>query len=88
MIDMDVTFDEPIMEKLKEIADESGLKIEGAIEVVMKAFCSDTGGRIYTGRWSQGEVDGVKGFRYVVQWPYRPGFLEATGDYVKKWRSE
>jgi hypothetical protein len=88
VIIVEVSFDEPTMEKLKEFADESGLKIEGVIEIVMRQFCSDVGGRVYTGRWSKGEVDGVKGFRYVVQWPYRPGFLEATGDLVKKWRSE
>jgi hypothetical protein len=88
VISVEVTFEEAIMEKLKELADESGLKIEGVIEVVMQGFCSDVGGRVYTGRWSKGEKDGVKGFRYVVQWPYRPGFLEATGDLVKKWRSE
>ena len=83
---MELNFDGEIMAKLTELADEAGLKPEGLIEIVIGEFCKNTGGRVYTGRWSKGEVDGVKGMRYVVQWPFRPGFLEATGDLVKKWR--
>jgi hypothetical protein len=83
---MDVTFDDETMAKITELANEANVTPEGLIEIVMKQFSINKGGRVYTGRWSKGEVDGVKGFRYVVQWPFRPGFLEATGDLVKKWR--
>jgi len=55
---------------------------------VVREFARNTGGRVYVGRWSKGEVDGVKGMRYVVQWPFRPGFIEAPGDLVKRWRKE
>ncbi|MBD3406358.1 MAG: hypothetical protein GF411_09630 [Candidatus Lokiarchaeota archaeon] len=85
---MDVTFDKDTEAKLKELAAEANLSAEGLIEVVMHQFANNTGSRVYTGRWSSGEVDGVKGFRYVVQWPFKPGFIEAPGDMVKKWRLE
>jgi hypothetical protein len=84
---MDVNFEGETLENMKAKADEAGLTLEGFIEVVMEQFCNNTGGRVYTGRWTGGEVDGEKGFRYVPQWPFRPGFKEATGDLVKKWKS-
>ncbi|UCE09618.1 MAG: hypothetical protein JSW61_11680 [Candidatus Thorarchaeota archaeon] len=85
---MDVSFDEKTMEKLTELATEANLSVPGLIEVVMHQFANNVGARCYTGRWSKGEVDDVKGFRYCVQWPFKPGFLEAEGDKVKKWRLE
>lgn len=84
---MDVNFEGETLENMKAKAEEAGLTLEGFIEVVMEQFCNNTGGRVYTGRWTGGEVDGEKGFRYVPQWPFRPGFKEATGDLVKKWKS-
>ncbi|MFW9863734.1 MAG: hypothetical protein ACFFEX_15215 [Candidatus Thorarchaeota archaeon] len=84
---MEVNFEGKTLENMKELAEEAGLTPEGFIEVVMEQFCDNKGGRVYTGRWSKGEVDGEKGFRYVPQWPFRPGFKEATGDLVKKWKS-
>ena len=84
---MEVDFKGEILENMKEMAEEAGLTPEGFIEVVMEQFVDNKGGRVYTGRWSGGEVDGVKGFRYVPQWPFRPGFKEATGDEVKRWAS-
>ena len=83
---MEVSFDEETMEKLNELATEANITPEGFIECVIIQFCHNTGSRVYTGRWSRGEKDGVKGMRYVVQWPFRPGFFEAEGDIVKKWR--
>ncbi len=85
---MEVDFDKETEAKMVELADEANLTPEGFIEVVMNMFCNNTGSRVYTGRWSKGEVDDVKGMRYVVQWPFRPGFMEATGDLVAKWRKE
>jgi len=84
---MDVKFEGETLENMKKLAEESGLTLEGFIEVVMEQFCDNKGGRVYTGRWTGGEVDGEKGFRYVPQWPFRPGFKEATGDKVKNWKS-
>ncbi|MHA1933797.1 MAG: hypothetical protein ACW97A_00825 [Candidatus Thorarchaeota archaeon] len=85
---MDVNFEGETLENMKELATEAGVSPEGLIEIVMQQFCDNKGGRVYTGRWSGGVVDDVKGFRYVVQWPFRPGFKEATGDLVKKWRTD
>ncbi|MHA2426144.1 MAG: hypothetical protein ACXAEF_15255 [Candidatus Thorarchaeota archaeon] len=84
---MDVNFEGQTLENMKELAEEAGLTLEGFIEIVMEQFVDNKGGRVYTGRWSGGEVDGEKGFRYVPQWPFRPGFKEAKGDQVKKWKS-
>jgi hypothetical protein len=84
---MDVNFEGETFENMKKLAEEAGLTPEGFIEVVMEQFCDNKGGRVYTGRWSGGVVDGEKGFRYVPQWPFRPGFKEAEGDKVKKWKS-
>lgn len=85
---MDVEFKGETLDNMKELAEEAGLTPEGLIEVVMQQFVDNKGSRVYTGRWSKGEKDGVKGFRYVPQWPFRPGFKEATGDEVKKWKSD
>jgi hypothetical protein len=84
---MDVNFEGETLENMKKLAEEAGLTPEGFIEVVMEQFCDNKGGRVYTGRCSGGVVDGEKGFRYVPQWPFRPGFKEASGDKVKKWKS-
>jgi hypothetical protein len=86
---MDVEFKGETFENMKKLAEEAGLTPEGLIEVVMQQFVDNKGARVYTGTWSSGEVteDGVKGFRYVPQWPFRPGFKEASGEEVKKWRS-
>ncbi len=84
---MEVNFEGDTLENMKKKAEEAGLTLEGFIEVVMEQFCDNTGSRVYTGRWTGGEVDGEKGFRYVPQWPFRPGFKEATGDKVKRWKS-
>ena len=84
---MDVGFKGKTLENREKLAEEAGLTPEGLIEVVMQQFVDNKGSRVYTGVWSSGEKDGVKGFRYVPQWPFRPGFKEATGDEVKKWRS-
>lgn len=83
---MNVDFNPNVLKNMKELAEEADLSLEGLIEVVIGQFCGNKGARVYTGRWSGGEKDGEKGMRYVVQWPFRPGFLEATGDLVKKWR--
>jgi len=85
---VDVEFKGKTLENMKKLADEAGLTPEGLIEVVMQQFVDNKGARVYTGRWSQGEVDGVKGFRYVPQWPFRPGFKEADGTEVKRWKSD
>ncbi|MGQ4912495.1 MAG: hypothetical protein ACP6KW_10035 [Candidatus Thorarchaeota archaeon] len=77
---MDVNFEGKTLDNLKEKAKEAGLTPEGFIEVVIEQFCDNKGGRVYTGRWS-------KGFRYVPQWPFRPGFKEAPKELVEKWKS-
>jgi len=82
---MEVEFKGSTLDNLKVQAEEAGLTVEGLVMVVMEQFADNKGGRIYTGRWSGGEEDGVKGFRYCVQWPFRPGFKEAVGGEVKKW---
>jgi hypothetical protein len=86
--EMEIQFREDTLKNLEERAAEAGLSLEGLIMCVMEQFADNTGGRVYTGRWSGGEEDGVKGFRYCVQWPFRPGFKEATGSEVKRWRSD
>jgi hypothetical protein len=85
---MEVNFDDETMAKIKELSEEANLSPEGFVECVIMQFALNKGSRVYTGRWSGGVVDDVKGFRYVVQWPFRPGFFEATGDIVKKWRMD
>ncbi len=84
---MDVSFEGKTLENMQKLAEEAGLTPEGFIEVVMEQFVDNKGSRVYTGRWSKGEKDGEKGMRYVSQWPFRPGFKEAQGDKVAKWKS-
>jgi hypothetical protein len=66
--------------KLREIAEESGLSENSAAEVILTNFLRGTGGRIYVGSYARGNVGDRKGFRFVVQWPFQPGYNPRNGD--------
>lgn len=68
-----------IREKLTEIANDSNLPLERACEIVLSEFARLEGGRIYVGRWREGD-----GVRFVVQWPFLTGLAKRIGENLSK----
>lgn len=64
-----------IIEKLRDIAKDCNLPVEKACEIILSEFVSVEGGRIYTGRWREGN-----GLMFVVQWPFLTGLIKIKGE--------
>ena len=72
-----------VEEKMKEIAEESGLTANSAAEVILTNYLRGDGGRLYVGSYSRGTVGDRKGYRFVVQWPFQPGYDPRNGDQIE-----
>jgi len=84
---VEVNLDEDTKAKLESLAAEAGgITIESAIELIVRQFVNKKGGRIYVGTWFRGNVGSDKGFRYVVQWPFKTGFEHVKGDIAVTWK--
>jgi hypothetical protein len=68
-----------IIEKLKGIAKDCNLPVEKACEIILSEFVTVGGGRIYTGRWREGN-----GLIFVVQWPFLTGLVKIKGEDLAK----
>jgi len=66
-------------EKMQEIAKDCNLPIERACEIILSQFASIVGGRVYTGRWREGN-----GIYFIVQWPFLTGMAKVTGEELAK----
>lgn len=66
-------------EKMQEIAKDCNLPVERACEIILSQFAAITGGRIYTGRWREGN-----GLYFIVQWPFFTGLAKVTGEELAK----
>jgi hypothetical protein len=66
--------------KLMEIARDCNLPLEKAAEIILTQFAQVTGGRVYTGRWSEHEG----GLMFAVQWPFLTGLAKHTADELAK----
>jgi len=64
-----------VMEKLRGIAKDCNLPVEKACEIILSEFVKVEGGRIYTGRWREGD-----GLMFVVQWPFLSGLVKVKGE--------
>jgi len=64
-----------VMEKLQGIAKDCNLPVEKACEIILSEFVKVEGGRIYTGRWREGD-----GLMFVVQWPFLSGLVKVKGE--------
>jgi len=76
---MNIELKPEVNEKLSEIARECNLPIEKACEIILSLFAEIEGGRIYVGRWKEGD-----GRRFVVQWPFFTGITKLKGEQLAK----
>lgn len=76
---MNIELKPEVNEKLSEIARECNLSLEKACEIILSEFAKVEGGRIYVGRWKEGE-----GLRFVVQWPFFTGIAKLKGEELAK----
>ncbi|MFQ6124214.1 MAG: hypothetical protein ACE5R6_06345 [Candidatus Heimdallarchaeota archaeon] len=84
---IEIELDESTKTKLETLASEAGgLSLKSAIELILRQFVENPGGRIYVGTWFRGNVGSAKGFRFVVQWPFKTGFERVKGDIATSWK--
>jgi len=76
---MNVELSAEVKEKMMEIAKDCNLPVERACEIILSQFATVTGGRVYTGRWREGN-----GLYYIVQWPFLTGLVKVRGEDVAK----
>ncbi|MFX1535352.1 MAG: hypothetical protein ACFFDI_14095 [Promethearchaeota archaeon] len=83
---VEVDLDPETMAKLEQIANEARLSTPGVVALILSEFVDKPGGRIYVGSWRRGNVGEKKGFRLIVQWPFKTGFIKVKGDEMKKFK--
>ena len=76
---MNIELTPEIREKMQEIAKDCNLPIERACEIVLAQFANVKGGRVYTGRWREGN-----GLYFIVQWPFLTGVAKVGGEDLAK----
>jgi len=76
---MNIELKPEVNKKLSEIARECNLPLEKACEIILSEFSEVEGGRIYVGRWKEGE-----GLRFIVQWPFLTGIAKLKGEELAK----
>ncbi len=76
---MNIELTSETKEKMQEIAKDCNLPVERACEIILSQFATITGGRIYTGRWREGN-----GLYFIVQWPFFTGLAKVTGEELAK----
>ena len=76
---MNIELKPEVKEKMQVIAKDCNLPVERACEVILSQFATVTGGRVYTGRWREGN-----GLYFVVQWPLLTGMAKVTGEELAK----
>ncbi|MFW9830748.1 MAG: hypothetical protein ACFFD8_03140 [Candidatus Thorarchaeota archaeon] len=69
-----------ILEGLETKAKDANISIEAAAQLILSEFVRVYGSGIYTGSWRRGDKEGKKGRRYVIDWPFQPGFVKIPGD--------
>jgi hypothetical protein len=76
---MNMELSAEVKEKMQEIARDCNLPIERACEIILSQFATVIGGRVYTGRWREGN-----GLYFVVQWPFLTGLTKVTGEDLSR----
>ena len=76
---MNIELTPEVRQKMQEIAKDCNLPIERACEVILSQFAAVIGGRVYTGRWREGN-----GLYFVVQWPFLTGLTKVKGEDLAK----
>jgi hypothetical protein len=76
---MNIELTPEIRQKMQEIAKDCNLPIEHTCEVILSQFAAVVGGRVYTGRWREGN-----GLYFIVQWPFLTGIAKVRGEDLAK----
>jgi hypothetical protein len=76
---MNIELTSDIKEKMQAIAKDCNLPIEHACEIILAQFATVVGGRVYTGRWREGN-----GLYFIVQWPLLTGITKVKGEDLAK----
>jgi len=76
---MNIELAPEIKEKMQGLAKDCNLPIERACEIILSQFATVTGGRVYTGRWREGN-----GLHFIVQWPFLTGLAKVRGEDLAK----
>lgn len=77
---MEIKLPEEIKKRLEEKAREANITLESAIFLLLSEFTNGYGSRIYAGTWRRGNRGEKRGMRYVIDWPFQPGFTKIPGD--------
>lgn len=76
---MNIELSPEVRDKMREIAKDCNLPVERACEIILSQFASVVGGRVYTGRWREGN-----GLYFIVQWPFLTGITKVKGEDLAK----
>jgi len=76
---MNIELKPEVKEKMLEIARDCNLPVERACEIILSQFATVVGGRVYTGRWREGN-----GLYFIVQWPFLTGIVKVRGEELAK----
>ena len=76
---MNIELEPEAKEKMQEIAKGCNLPIERTCEIILSHFATVVGGRVYTGRWREGN-----GLYFIVQWPFLTGLVKVRGEELAK----
>jgi hypothetical protein len=70
-----------IQNGLEKKAKEANITAEAAAILILSEYVRVYGSGIYAGSWRRGNKAGKKGMRYVVDWPFQPGFVKIPGNH-------
>lgn len=76
---MNIELSPEVRDKMQEIARDCNLPVERACEIILSQFALVVGGRVYTGRWREGN-----GLYFIVQWPFLTGITKVKGEDLAK----
>ncbi len=77
---MKIILTKDVEKALAEKAREANISPQDAARLILSEFVKGYGAQVYVGTWRRGNVDGKRGMRYVVEWPFQPGLVKLPGD--------
>ena len=77
---MKITLPKDVEKALAEKAREANISPGDAARLILSEFVKGFGSQVFVGTWRRGNVDDKRGMRYVVEWPFQPGFVKVPGD--------
>ncbi|MDO8055629.1 MAG: hypothetical protein Q6361_02105 [Candidatus Hermodarchaeota archaeon] len=77
---MEIQLSKDARKGLEEKGKEANITATAAATLILSEFVRIHGSSIYAGTWWRGDRNGKKGMRYVIDWPFQPGFVKIPGD--------